>query len=282
MAYEQETEPRAAPDYLLGSHDEEIVRLGLQHRLWADVAHGLWRRAALRPGETVLDLGCGPGFAALDLLQWIGPSGRLVALDENPRFIERVAAWSGSAGATVDVHTGDVRELSAATGLAPDTVDFVYSRWVLCFVEGVERVVGELARVVKPGGRLAIQDYFNYECMTLGPRRPGFSTGIARIASAFRATGGDPDVMGRMPTLLAEAGFDVTHFEPIQRVAFPGSSMWEWPRTFWTSFLPRMVELGHMTAEERAAFLADWDDACADPSSFMHLPTVYELIAVKR
>jgi len=270
-------------EYLLGAHDEELARLGLQHRLWADAAHTLWRAARLSPGETVLDLGCGPGFASIDLAEWVGPRGRVVALDENRAFVERLRAVAQAAGhANIDAHRGDAAAVQTATGLPDGEADLVWCRWVLCFVSHVERVLEGLARVLRPGGRVVVQDYFNYESMTLGPRRPAFTIGIQRIANAFRATGGDPDIMGPLPGLLRDAGFDIVHFQPLQRIARPGTSMWAWPTTFWSSFLPRMVELGHMAPGERDDFLADWHAASADPLSFMHLPTVYELIAEKR
>ncbi|MEO0483215.1 MAG: methyltransferase domain-containing protein [Planctomycetota bacterium] len=270
-------------EYLLGAHEEELARLGLQHRLWADAAHAIWRRAHLSPGETVLDLGSGPGFASIDLAEWIGPRGRVVAIDENRAFVDRLRAVAEAAGqSNIEVFQGDVGEVSRATGLAERSVDLVWCRWVLCFVGHVQRAVDDLARLVRPGGRVVVQDYFNYDSMTLGPRRPDFTVGIQRISNAFRATGGDPDIMGTLPSMLRAAGFDIVHFAPLQRVARPGTSMWAWPTTFWSSFLPRMVELGHMAPGERDAFLADWDEACQDPDAFMHLPTVYELIAERR
>ena len=62
--------------YVLGTRDEEIARLGLQHRAWRSRALAAWRTGEFAPGQTVLDVGCGPGFAALDLAKVVGPDGR--------------------------------------------------------------------------------------------------------------------------------------------------------------------------------------------------------------
>ena len=67
----------SSKDYVLGTHDEEIERLGLQHRVWQQRAFEGWRSAGIGPGQTVLDVGCGPGYAALDLAELVGASGGL-------------------------------------------------------------------------------------------------------------------------------------------------------------------------------------------------------------
>lgn len=51
-------------DYVLGTHDEEVDRLGLQHRVWRPQVLDAFRRAGTAPGSSVVDVGAGPGFAA--------------------------------------------------------------------------------------------------------------------------------------------------------------------------------------------------------------------------
>jgi len=53
-------------EYVLGTHDAEIERLELQHQVWPAAAIEAWRRAGISAGQTLVDLGCGPGFAAAD------------------------------------------------------------------------------------------------------------------------------------------------------------------------------------------------------------------------
>jgi ubiquinone/menaquinone biosynthesis C-methylase UbiE len=77
----------AEKEYVLGTGDEELARLGLQHRAWRLRALAAWRAAEIGPGQTVLDVGCGPGYASLDLAEMVGPCGRVVALDKSERFL---------------------------------------------------------------------------------------------------------------------------------------------------------------------------------------------------
>jgi len=71
----------AERDYVLGTHEEELARLGLQHRVWRPVALDCWQRAGITVGKRVLDVGAGPGYAAIDLAEIVGPKGEVVALE---------------------------------------------------------------------------------------------------------------------------------------------------------------------------------------------------------
>ena len=77
---EQNGPSREQREYVLGTNDAEIARLGLQHRLWYAYAYALWERAGIGPGMTVLDAGCGPGFATQDLAALVGPKGKIIAV----------------------------------------------------------------------------------------------------------------------------------------------------------------------------------------------------------
>jgi SAM-dependent methyltransferase len=81
----------AERDYVLGTHDAELERLGLQHRLWRPRMLDAWRRAGSGAGQTVLDVGAGPGYAALDLAEIVGPTGRVLALERSRRFLGALA-----------------------------------------------------------------------------------------------------------------------------------------------------------------------------------------------
>src|ERR1700757_3235652 len=74
-------------DYVLGTHEEELARLGLQHRVWRPVVLDCWQRAGITVGKRVLDVGAGPGYAAVVLAEIVGPAGEVVALERSQNFI---------------------------------------------------------------------------------------------------------------------------------------------------------------------------------------------------
>lgn len=268
-------------EYVLGTDEAEHQRLGLQHRLWADLAHRTWRSASIRPGARVLDVGSGPGYAAFDLAQLVGPAGRVIAVDESARFIERLRREAEVRGLTnIEAHVHDVQRLEALP-IDPGTIDLAYCRWVLCFVPDPGSVVRGVTRALRAGGCFAVNDYFNYESMTIAPRHPAFAKGITATGASWRSRGGDPDIIGRLPALMSREGLRLLRLEVDQRIARPGDSMWEWPEAFWKNYIPRLVESGHMTLGEADAFMVAWREASADPNRFMALPPVFEVVAVK-
>src|SRR5262245_51610511 len=108
-------------EYVLGTDAVEIERLGLQHRVWRPQVLDAWRRGGLSPGQTALDLGCGPGYAALDLATMVGPSGRVLAADQSRRFLAHLARRAGEEGlANVEIVECDLDAGGGALAFLPD------------------------------------------------------------------------------------------------------------------------------------------------------------------
>lgn len=280
---EQNGASREQREYVLGTNEAEIARLGLQHRLWYAYAYALWERAGIGPGMTVLDAGCGPGFATQDLAALVGPKGKIIAVDESQRYLDHIqatlaASRTSALVAPIETRLGDVQALDIAGG----SVDAAYCRWVLCFVQRPEDVVRGIARALRPGGVFAIQEYFAYESLTLAPRSAVFDRVIRATAASWRDRGGDPDIAGRLPALLERHGFEVREIKAHTRVARPHELLWRWPESFWSIFTPRLVELGYLSEQESRAMSEEWAARSRDPASFAVCPTVYDIAAVKR
>lgn len=220
----------------------------------------------------------------MDLAEIVGPSGRVIAMDESAGFLKQLNDMAIARKMThIERVLGDVHDLGAAFPGATEMMDAAYARWVFCFLAKPEDVVQGLARLIKTGGRVAIQDYFNYErAFTLAPRREAFSRVISAIGASWRSRGGDPDVMSHLPGMFQNAGFEIEYMDVVQRIARPGTTLWHWPATFWSSFVPRLVETGFLTQGDRQAFEATWAEASGDPSVFVQLPPVYELVVRKK
>ena len=265
-------------EYALGTGDAELVRLGLQHRMWAAPAFALWERAGIRAGHTVLDIGSGPGYTSFDLAGVVTPRGKVIAIDESARFIEHLRERQRTlADATIDARVGDVQHLD----LDEATLDAAYERWVLCFVKDPEAVVRGVARALKPGGVFAIQDYLHYEGILLAPPSKAFERFIRVVAEAWRDHGGDTDIGLRLPTLLARHGLRTVEISPLHRVARPGSQLWTWPTIFIATYAPKLVEEGRLTEAEHEALVADWQAYGRDPNAYFVSPPMVDIIAVK-
>lgn len=113
------------------------------------------RHAEIRPGDVVLDLGCGAGIDTILAARRTGPSGRVVALDFLPEMLERTARAAAEAGlANVEPTEGELE----AIPLPDDSVDLVISNGVVNLSARKARVLAEAARVLRPGGRLCVSD----------------------------------------------------------------------------------------------------------------------------
>ena len=114
------------------------------------------RHAALQPGEIVLDVGCGAGLDSLLAARAVGPSGRVIGLDLLEEMCERGrghAQEAGVAGWTEFVQ-GEMEDIPL-----PDTsVDVAISNGVINLSPRKSRVLAEIRRVLRPGGRLAVAD----------------------------------------------------------------------------------------------------------------------------
>jgi SAM-dependent methyltransferase len=266
-------------DYVLGTHDEEIARLALQHRVWRPRALDAWRRAGFTVGQTLLDIGCGPGHASVDLAEIVGPEGRIVAIDRSRRFLDFLEATRRQRGleqiATLEQDLDDA--VLPAAG-----ADGAWSRWVFAFVKRPRDLLARVGGALKPGGVLVAQEYLDYSTWRLTPRSADFEEFVRVVTESWRASGGEPDIGLDLPRWLEELGFEIRSLRPILEVARPADYLWQWPKAFVDVGLRRLVDLGDLTPDRAQVMAQAFAASEAAPHTLMITPAVLDVIAGRR
>jgi ubiquinone/menaquinone biosynthesis C-methylase UbiE len=189
--------PRSS--YVHGSDPSEQERLGLMNTVLNE-RH--LASLALRGGERVLELGVGTGLFARELARAVGAGGRVVAVERDPRQLER--ARQVCAGWQVDLRAGDVYDLP----LAPDewgTHDLVHARFLLEHVPDPLGVVTSMVRAARPGGRIVLADD-DHDVLRLHPAAPRVERLWRAYLETYTRAGNDPFVGRRLVELLVAAG----------------------------------------------------------------------------
>lgn len=159
-----------------------------------------------RPGETILDLGCGQGLLTADVARAVGDDGHVTGVDPSPDMRDGAVATCTDFPA-VTIADGDAHAIPA-----PDArYDKAVSLQVLEYVPDMPAALTELHRVLRPGGRVVIGDTaWSSFCMhTTHPAR------MARMRASWDRHLAHPDLPAQLPGYLSEAGFPLDRVVPM-------------------------------------------------------------------
>ncbi len=272
------TKRKGDGDYVLGTHDEEVERLALQHRVWRPLTLDAWRRAGFTVGQTLLDIGCGPGHASVDLAEIVGPLGKVVAVDRSRRFLDVLEGTRRSRGLEhIETREADLDDATLPAAVA----DGAYARWVFAFVQRPRELLARVKTALKSRGVLVLHEYFDYSTWRLAPRCLEIEEFVEVVMATWRESGGEPDVGLDLPRWLSELGFETRSIRPIIDVVPASHFVWQWPRAFIDVGLRRLVDLGHLSTDRAREIWKAFADVEAAPHSLMITPAVLEIIAVR-
>ena len=264
--------------YVLGTGDEELARLGVQHQAWRERALAAWRLGGISPGDTVLDVGCGPGYAAVELAERVGSSGRVMAVDKSRRFLDALNTMRQSRQLeNITTYESDLD----SGGFPAVRADVAWCRWVLSFVKQPRDVLTRIAAALRPGGRMVLHEYFDYSTWRAAPSCPEMEQFVSAVMASWRESGGEPDIGQRLPRWLEELGFRLRELHPIVDIVPPGHLSWAWLRAYVEVGRSRLVDLGHLSLLQSEAIWEAFTALEATPRTWMITPAVLEIVAVR-
>lgn len=266
----------AETEYILGTHDDEIGRLQLQHQVWRERMLDCWHRAGIASGQTVIDVGCGPGFAAVDLAAIVGPAGRVKAYERSERFLSYLGATASDQG------NDNIEQVMVDFDRDPfpkSGADVSWCRWLLSFITEPEALVDSLFDAIRPGGVAVFHEYLNYSTWELAPSQPEFNRFVSAVMTSWRTAGGEPNIGLLLPSMLQNSGFEIIHIAPIVDVVSPSDFTWVWPEAFLRTNASRLVELGEISSNEAQAAITAFESVKAMPAGRLVTPILLEIIA---
>jgi SAM-dependent methyltransferase len=261
--------------YLLGDSRRESARLRRQARLWDPTAHALFDRLAIKPGWRVLEIGPGQGSLHLELRRRVR---RPVDIVEPSRAfaaaLRRRCRHDG-------LGEGAVWECDLIDAPLPRGVyDLIFARWVFLFLPDVDAQLRKLVAALRPGGRIALQDYCR-GTLRMVPEPAEWDDFLRADLAFFASRGGDANIGARLPALCEKAGLDVVDVTPTTKIGRPGSIEWQWMSTYFLGILGRYGRLQPFTNAKAASLRRYWLAASRRGTSLLISPTVLDVVGKK-
>jgi ubiquinone/menaquinone biosynthesis C-methylase UbiE len=264
--------------YILGTDLQELHRLGIQHQVWASEAHTGWKLAKFNAGQTLLDLGSGPGFCAKELAYLTGSSGKVIAIDKSPSYINHIQKIATLEELNIEAICSDFSEME----LAPKGLDGMYCRWALAWVPKPKEVLAKVYDALKPGGKIVIHEYYDWSTHQTEPPLSNLSKAIKTAYESLENSEGELNIGRYLPSILNGMGMTVTGYRLMSKLATPISFDWQWPKSFYESYFPRLAEIGLLTEKEVKSALKDLLQLENTNGSSICCPLMLEIIAEKK
>jgi SAM-dependent methyltransferase len=189
--------------YLHGTDTAEQARLARLNDL---INRRSLAEIGLSGGERILEVGSGLGQFAREMARRAGPAARVLGIERSPAQIRGAvrAARAADEARLVEWRRGDALKLPLRRG-EWGSFDVAHARFLLEHVPDPLKVVRSMARAVRPGGRIVLEDD-DHDVLRLWPEPPGFPSLWRAYIRSFDRLGTDPTVGRRLVWLLHEAG----------------------------------------------------------------------------
>ncbi len=261
--------------YLLGDSRGEAARLRFQARLWDPVSLALFDRLNVRPGMKVLEIGPGQGSLHMELRRRV--KGPIDAVERSAPFVKRLKALCArDRRGEGTFFEGDLIDVPLPEG----KYDLIFARWVFLFLPEPLAHLKKLAKALKPGGRIAIQDYHR-ESMRLYPAPKDWGALMAADKAFFETQGGDASIGGKLPELYKKAGLVPEAAKGEMKTGFPGSDVWTWASWYFLGVMPRLGKIKPFSPAAAKRVSAAWRAAGRSPESLFVAPAVLDCVARK-
>jgi ubiquinone/menaquinone biosynthesis C-methylase UbiE len=249
--------------YALGYSETEERRLRAQAELIEDLTEDVFRRAGLKPGMRVLDLGCGIGDVSMLAARMVGSSGAVVGIDRAGASVQKARSRVAAAGlANVRFEEAHLEKFTPG-----EKYDALVGRLILMYLSDAAAVLRQLRDCLRPGGVIVFQE-IDMSQVSRVPSSALFESTHSVIMAAFRAVGAETDMGSKLASTFVRANLPQPTMIAATRVESGSQSpAYEYIAAVVRSLAPVIERFGIATAEQIGIeTLADRlrDEAIAD------------------
>lgn len=226
----------------------------------------------LQPGERVVDVACGTGAVALRAAQDVGPQGRVVATDFSRAMLDSAEKNAAALGLkNIEFHVRDAADLK----LEENSFDVVTCSFSLFLFPDMAKCLGEMHRILKPGGRLGISVWARGAVVPLWPL-------LGELIRKYRLSPVVPNQIAWTPAeiekLLSEAGFKgISSQEERQDFMFHDpQEVWE----FQTSLGPITAILQQLPPEKQQQFVSEYMSRVEEQATPEGIPANFRVLLI--
>ena len=257
--------------YWLGDSPPEVGHLLAQAEFLGPDAAALLDRIGVAPGSSVIDIACGVLGILPQLRSRVGDGARVVGLDIEPRLLAVAGQLSAQHGLAVET----VRADAASTGLPSGSFDLVHERMLLLNVTSPQDVVGEMARLARPGGVVALQEP-DSAAWAIDPPHPAWELLLTEVTDVYPRTGRDFHTGRRAARLLRDAGLRDVQVRVLARLTRPGEYFQTFLLTLAVLMREEILAGGRLTPGQLDSCTAELCEHLSQPGTLTCLPTIWQ------
>jgi ubiquinone/menaquinone biosynthesis C-methylase UbiE len=249
--------------------------LRILSRVMRPTSLALLQRAGLQSGMKVLEIGCGGGDLAFDIARTVAPSGRVLGTDIDQTKLDLATREAAELGLTnVEFQLANITE-----PVSSGNFGLVHARFVLTHLTDPALALKHIRTALLPGGTVVLEDidFGGYFCY---PDSAALWRYVQLYTETTRRRGVDANIGPRLPSLLAQAGFEKIELNVVQPSGFEGEVKLISPLTM-ENIADAVVAEGLATVEEVDRIVAELYAFAKTPNTLGCMPRVFEAWATR-
>ena len=263
--------------YILGTDASELSRLELQHDVWLSEARKGWNKANFNKGQTILDLGCGPGSCSKELAKIVDNHGKIISIDKSAIFINHIKNNLQKEFPNIE----PIESTFDNMNLQSSSIDGIFCRWSLAWISNPKEIIEKAALALKEKGRIVFHEYYNWSTHQIYPYRKNINKCIQEALKSFKDSEFEIDIGAYLPQILSELGLKIVSSRLMPKLASPKTNEWMWPKTFYLNYFPKLIKMGYLNENDVEKSLNEINELESLSYARICCPILIEIIAEK-